>query len=49
MPGSDFPVLLSFEPYAKTFGYVEEAGLNRRDAQRILYDNAPALFGLKLS
>jgi predicted TIM-barrel fold metal-dependent hydrolase len=49
VPGSDFPVLLAFEPYARTFGYVEEAGLSKRDARRILYDNAPRLFGDRLS
>jgi predicted TIM-barrel fold metal-dependent hydrolase len=46
LPGSDFPVLLSFEAYADTFGYVEKAGLSRREARRILYGNAPRLLNL---
>jgi predicted TIM-barrel fold metal-dependent hydrolase len=46
LPGSDFPVLLSFEAYADTFGYVEKSGLKRREARRILYDNAPRLLKL---
>ena len=46
VPGSDFPVLLSFEAYADTFGYVGQAGLARRDARAILYENAPRLLNL---
>jgi 6-methylsalicylate decarboxylase len=44
LPGSDFPVLLAFEPYAATFGYVRKA-LAPADAEHILYRNADALFG----
>jgi predicted TIM-barrel fold metal-dependent hydrolase len=46
VPGSDFPVLASFEPYAETFGYIRRSGLGRRDAHRVLYDNAPRLLNL---
>ncbi len=46
LPGSDFPVLLSHERYADTFGYIRKAGLSRREAHRILYDNAPRLLKL---
>jgi 6-methylsalicylate decarboxylase len=46
VPGSDFPVLTAFEPYADTLGYVARAGLKRRDAQAILQDNAPRLLNL---
>ena len=49
VPGSDFPVLLPFEPYADTFGYIRKAGLSRREARRILYDNAPRLLNLQPS
>ena len=43
VPGSDFPVLNAFEPYGDTIGYVAKAGLRRRDADAILYANAPRL------
>ncbi len=46
VPGSDFPVLNTFEPYADTIGYVAKAGLRRRDADAILYANAPRLLKL---
>lgn len=42
VPGSDFPVLLSFEPYARTFGYVRDA-VSKAAADRILHRNAAAL------
>jgi hypothetical protein len=28
MTGSDYPVLLAYESYAKTFSYIREAGLD---------------------
>jgi aminocarboxymuconate-semialdehyde decarboxylase len=46
LAGSDFPVLLSFESYADTFGYVARAGLPAADAQRILFENGPKLLGV---
>lgn len=45
VPGSDFPVLLSFESYARTFGYVQEA-VPRPTAERILHENAATLLRL---
>ena len=44
--GSDYPVLLPYENYAKTFSYIREAGLPDDVADQILYRTAPALFGL---
>jgi 6-methylsalicylate decarboxylase len=46
LPGSDFPVLLNFEPYGATFDYVRRSGLARGDADRILTKNAERLFPL---
>ena len=46
VPGSDYPVLLPWEHYAKTFAHVREAGLAEDQVERILYRNAPALLGL---
>ncbi|MDB5425602.1 MAG: Amidohydrolase [Phenylobacterium sp.] len=46
LPGSDFPVLLSFESYSDTFGYVERSGLARGEADAILHANARRLFGV---
>lgn len=42
LPGSDFPVLLSFERYAKTFDYIRRA-LPTGAADHILYRNAAIL------
>jgi predicted TIM-barrel fold metal-dependent hydrolase len=42
VPGSDYPVLLSFEPYVRTFGYVRDA-VSKAAADRILHHNAAAL------
>ncbi len=47
VPGSDYPVLLASEPYAETFAYVREVGLPEADVDKILNQNAPALFGLQ--
>jgi predicted TIM-barrel fold metal-dependent hydrolase len=46
VPGSDFPVLLAYETYARTFAWIREAGLPAEDADRILERNAPALLRL---
>jgi predicted TIM-barrel fold metal-dependent hydrolase len=46
VPGSDFPVLLSFESYASTFGWIREAGLPAADVEQILERNAPRVLGL---
>ncbi len=42
--GSDYPVLLPYEKYEKTFSYIREAGLPDDVADQILYRAAPALF-----
>jgi 6-methylsalicylate decarboxylase len=44
--GSDYPVLLAFESYAKTFCYIREAGLNEAAVEQILHHNARALLAL---
>jgi predicted TIM-barrel fold metal-dependent hydrolase len=43
--GSDYPVLLAFESYDKTFSYIREAGLDDAAVEQILHRNARALFG----
>jgi 6-methylsalicylate decarboxylase len=45
--GSDYPVLLAFESYAKTFSYIAEAGLDETTVNQILQRSAATLFGLK--
>jgi predicted TIM-barrel fold metal-dependent hydrolase len=46
VPGSDFPVLLNFETYARTFAWIREAGLPADDVELILERTAPAVLGL---
>jgi predicted TIM-barrel fold metal-dependent hydrolase len=46
LPGSDFPVLLNFETYARTFAWIREAGLPANDVEQILERTAPAVLGL---
>ena len=43
--GSDYPVLLAYESYAKTFSYIGEAGLDDIAVEQILHRSAPMLFG----
>ena len=43
--GSDYPVLLAYESYAKTFSYIGEAGLGDVAVEQILHRSAPMLFG----
>jgi 6-methylsalicylate decarboxylase len=43
--GSDYPVLLAFENYGKTFSYIREAGLDDIVVEQILHRNALSLFG----
>lgn len=38
--GSDYPFLSSHEPYARTVGFLGEAGLGARDGARTLTENA---------
>jgi 6-methylsalicylate decarboxylase len=44
--GSDYPVLLPYESYTKTFSYIREAGLPSDVAEQILHRSARSLFGL---
>jgi predicted TIM-barrel fold metal-dependent hydrolase len=46
LPGSDFPVLLNFETYARTFAWIREAGLPADDVEQILERTAPVVLGL---
>ena len=46
VPGSDFPVLLSYESYARTFAWIREVGLPEADVEQILERNAPRVLGL---
>ena len=48
LPGSDFPVLLSYETYAQTFSWIREAGLPQADVDQILNKTAQTLLGLKI-
>jgi predicted TIM-barrel fold metal-dependent hydrolase len=44
--GSDYPVLLAFEDYAKTFSYIRETGLDETAVKQILHRSTRTLFGL---
>jgi 6-methylsalicylate decarboxylase len=44
--GSDYPVLLAYESYAKTFSYIREAGLADTAVDQILHRSTRNLFGL---
>jgi predicted TIM-barrel fold metal-dependent hydrolase len=44
LPGSDYPVLLSFESYRDTFGYLSGAGLPDVDLRDILTTNVDRVF-----
>ena len=46
LPGSDFPVLLSFESYARTFSWIREAGLPAADVEQILEHNVPRILAV---
>jgi predicted TIM-barrel fold metal-dependent hydrolase len=46
LPGSDFPVLLSFETYERTFSWIKEVGLPADDVEQILEKTAPAILDL---
>jgi predicted TIM-barrel fold metal-dependent hydrolase len=48
LPGSDFPVLLSFEAYARTFSWIREAGLPEADVEQILEKTAPSILDLSV-
>jgi aminocarboxymuconate-semialdehyde decarboxylase len=44
--GSDYPVLLAFESYKRTFEYIRESDLPAADIDAILNHNAQAVLGL---
>ncbi len=44
--GSDYPVLLAFEPYRQNFHYIRESSLPPEDVDKILDHNAQILLGL---
>jgi predicted TIM-barrel fold metal-dependent hydrolase len=46
VPGSDFPVLLSYETYRETFSWIREAGLPGDAAEQILERTAPTILKL---
>jgi predicted TIM-barrel fold metal-dependent hydrolase len=46
VPGSDYPVLLSFESYARTFSWIREADIPADDIEQILERTAPHILGL---
>ncbi|MGE0057989.1 MAG: amidohydrolase family protein [Dehalococcoidia bacterium] len=46
LPGSDFPVLLSYETYRDTFSWIKDAGLPEADVNQILEVTAPKLLGM---
>jgi predicted TIM-barrel fold metal-dependent hydrolase len=46
LPGSDFPVLLSFETYVRTFSWIREVGLPEADVEQILERTAPSILPL---
>lgn len=46
MAGSDYPVLLAFESYKRTFDYIRESDLPAEDIDKILNHNAQRLLGL---
>jgi predicted TIM-barrel fold metal-dependent hydrolase len=47
VPGSDFPVLLSFESYRETFSWIREVDLPADDIEQILERTAPSILGLE--
>lgn len=46
LPGSDYPVLLSWESYRETFSWIRDAGLSPADTEQILEKTAPTILGL---
>ena len=46
LPGSDFPVLLSFETYADTFSWIRRTSLPNAAIEQILERTAPTVLGL---
>jgi 6-methylsalicylate decarboxylase len=48
LPGSDYPVLLSFETYEDTFSWIREVDLPPDDITQILQRTAPQILGFEL-
>ena len=46
LPGSDFPVLLGFETYERTFSWIKEADIPSADIEQILERTAPQVLRL---
>jgi len=46
LPGSDFPVLLSYETYERTFSWIRDVGLPEADVDQILERTAPSVLPL---
>lgn len=46
LPGSDYPVLLSWESYAETFSWIRDVDLPAEDVTQIMERTAPAVLGL---
>jgi predicted TIM-barrel fold metal-dependent hydrolase len=46
LPGSDYPVLLSWEEYKENFDWINRSSLSDEDKDRILNRNVPDLLGL---
>src|SRR5438034_9000241 len=46
LPGSDYPVLLAHETYARTFSWIREVDLPVADIDQILERTAPAVLNL---
>ena len=46
IPGSDFPVLLAYETYARTFEWIREVGLPADDVEQILERTASTVLQL---
>ena len=46
LPGSDFPVLLSFERYERTFSWIRDVDLPADDIEQILQRTAPTVLNL---
>jgi aminocarboxymuconate-semialdehyde decarboxylase len=48
LPGSDWPVLLSWESYKQTFDHIRDSALPRDDVEAILHRNAQQLLSNRL-
>jgi predicted TIM-barrel fold metal-dependent hydrolase len=46
LPGSDFPVLLSFETYERTFSWIRQVDIPAADKEQILEKTAPSVLDL---